>query len=159
MSDLQLPADLQSFLKHSSELVYDVDSSDVGPTSLFALRDLRLQRFPVETSSQPFWNEDPNNPGVNSYLVLAVDLVASCEEYNPAGLLLWLPIEKRYACWDESHCTMEMFMPETVWSMIEENPLWYLEASCGGDDVVTETLIPWNDHPYGNAQVYTPQSA
>lgn len=157
--DMNLPPDLVAFLSAEKELEYDVDACDAGAVTLIPLKRLKLQRFPVETSSEPWYKDDPNAPGVNSYLVLAVDLIGECnDEYDPAGLLLWLPIERRYAAWDSSHCTIDMFPVDVTWERIAADPLPYLEASLGGS-LDAERLVPWRMHPYGDKQVYKPQQA
>jgi hypothetical protein len=158
--ELNLPADLIAFLAAGKQLEYDPDTCDAGAVTLIPLAKLKPQRFPVETSGDDFRKDDPNAPGVNSYLVLAVDLIAKCNEnYDPAGLLLWLPIERRYAVWDSSHCNIDLFGEDVTWERIAADPAPYIEASCGGDpeDVPTERLVPWLSHPYGKEQVYEPQ--
>jgi hypothetical protein len=161
-SELNLPADLVAFLAAGKQLEYDPEACDAGAVTLVPLARLKLQRFPVETGGDAFRGDDPNAPGVNSYLVLAVDLVASCNgDYDPAGLLLWLPIERRYAAWDSSHCKIDVFAEEVTWERIAADPARYLEASLGGDgyDPPLERLVPWLSHPYGKKQVYKPQPA
>jgi len=160
--DPTIPADLAAFMTAGKQLEYDADACDAGAVTLVPLAELRLQRFPVETSGEDFRGRDPNAPGLNSYLVLAVDLIASCnDDYEPAGLLLWLPIERRYAAWDSSHCTIDMFADGVTWDQIAADPVAYIEASLGGGpkDSPMERLVPWVAHPYGDKQVYTPQPA
>lgn len=160
--ELNLPKDLVDFLAAGKQLEYDPDACDAGVVKLVPLAKLKPQRFPVETSGDDFRKDDPNAPGVNSYLVLAVNLIAKCNDnYNPAGLLLWLPIERRYAAWDSDHCTIDMFEAKVTWDRIATDPIPYIEASCGGgpEDSEMERLVPWLSHPYGKKQVYKPQPA
>jgi hypothetical protein len=80
------------------------------------LAELKPERSPVETSSLRVFGQDPHDPDVNSYLVLGVNLVASCTGgHEPAGLLLWLPVERRYGIRDSSHCGIQVFGPEVTW--------------------------------------------
>lgn len=158
-----LPADLVAFLTARKELEYDPKTCEPGAVTLTPLEQLKLQRFPMETSGQEYYDQDPHAPGVNSYLVLAVDLIAKCTgDFDPAGLLLWLPIERRYAVWDSSHCTIHLFAKKVTWKRIVADPAPYIDASCGGDgpeDSEMATLVPWKSHPYGKKQVYVPQPA
>ncbi|MCA9070328.1 MAG: hypothetical protein KDA84_15455 [Planctomycetaceae bacterium] len=156
---MNLPMDLVEFLSVGTQLEYDPDDCDAGVVTLLPLAELKLERFPVETSGQPFFKDDPNHPNVNSYLVLGVNLIASCDDYDPRGLLLWLPIEHRYAAWDDSHCTILVFGEQVTWDDIINNPVPYLEGSLGADgsDAPFESLVPWLSHPYGDEQVYEPQ--
>jgi hypothetical protein len=98
---------------------------------------------------------------VNSYLVLGVNLVRSCTgDYDPVGILLWLPVEKRYGVWDSSHCAIQMFGPEVTWEQIAAEPARHINAGWTGIDPTAppmEDLVPWLEHPYGTRQVYVPQ--
>jgi hypothetical protein len=163
---LELPADLVEFLSAGRQLEYDPADCDAGAVTLVSLGELTLQRFPVETSGSEHFEEDPHYPDVKSYLVLGVNLIASCTgDYEAAGLLLWLPIEKRFGIWDSSHCNISLFGPDVTWTQIVAAPADHINAgwgtwgvSYGGQPVMTE-LIPWPAHPYGTAQVYEPQPA
>lgn len=158
-ADMHLPPDLVAFFKAGKELDYDAEACDAGAVTLIPFKKLKLQRFPVETSGEEWHDDDPNAPGVNSYLVLAVDLIGTCNDnYEPAGLLLWLPVERRYASWDSSHCKIDVFGSDVTWDVIAADPLPYIEASLGGD-MPAERLVPWHAHPYGKKQVYEPQPA
>jgi hypothetical protein len=131
--------------------------------ALVPLSELKLERFPVETSGSEFFKQDPNYPRVNSYLVLGVNLTADCDGgYDAVGLLLWLPIERRYATWDSSHCTIRLFGPDVTWTKIAAAPVPHINAQWTDIDPLSPPvtdLVPWHDHPYGNEQVYEPQPA
>ncbi|MEO0476378.1 MAG: hypothetical protein AAF085_10495 [Planctomycetota bacterium] len=161
-SEMHLPGDLINFL--SSGLKFDVDESrcEAGAVQLVSLSHLHLQRYPVETSGLKVFEKDPNYPSVNSYLVLGVNLTSASSiehEGGADGILLWLPIERRFGSWDASHCTMSVFGPEVTWSRIVENPTAHINAGWQGLDPESPPmtdLIPWLNHPYHTEQVYTP---
>jgi hypothetical protein len=161
--DLALPGDLVAFLKAGKQLEYDPADCEAGAVTLLPLAKLKAQRFPVETSSLPNFEKDPHFPEVNSYLVLAVNLVKSCTGgYEPTGLLLWLPVEKRYGIWDSSHCGIRVFGPKVTWSRIAAAPAAHINAGWTGSDPKAppmKDLIPWPTHPYGDDQVYEPRPA
>ena len=75
--DLDLPADLRAFLAAGKQLEYDPVTCEAEAITLLPLSELKLERFPVETSGHPWFELDPHFPAVNSYLVLGVNLVAS----------------------------------------------------------------------------------
>jgi hypothetical protein len=159
-----LPADLSQFLAAGKQLEYDPDTCEAGAVTLLPLSELKLERFPVETSGSPFFEQDPHHPEVNSYLVLGVNLVAGCDDYEPVGLLLWLPVEKRYGIWDSSHCGISTFGPDVTWERIAVEPARHINAGwqSGDPDAFPdappmEDLVPWLHHPYGDDQVYEPQ--
>jgi hypothetical protein len=160
---LQLPADLVAFLEARRRLEYDPETCEARAVTLLPLSELKLERFPVETSGSNCFEQDPHFPDVKSYLVLGVNLVASCTaDYDPVGILLWLPVERRYGVWDSSHCTISMFGPEVTWDQIASAPAHHINAGWTGIDAEAppmEELVPWPVHPYGDRQVYTPQPA
>jgi hypothetical protein len=160
-TDLDLPADLVAFLAAGRQLEYDADTCEAGAVRLLPLAKLRLERFPVETSGLPVFEQDPHYPNVKSYLVLGVNLIARCTgDYEPVGLLIWLPVEKRYGIWDSSHCRIQVFGPDVTWAQIAAAPAHHLNAGWTGIDPAAppmEALIPWPAHPYGDKQVYEPQ--
>jgi hypothetical protein len=158
-----LPDDLVEFLAAGRRLEYDPEPCEAGAVSLLPLSALKLERFPVETSGSSFFEQDPHYPDVKSYLVLGVNLVASCTgDYDPTGLLLWLPVERRYGVWDSSHCRIQMFGPEVTWERIVAAPASHINAGWTGidpDAPPMDDLVPWPAHPYGADQVYQPQPA
>jgi hypothetical protein len=158
---LDLPADLVAFLAAGRQLEYDPATCEARAVTLLPLGGLKLERFPVETSGSAFFEQDPHFPEVNSYLVLGVNLVASCTaDYDPVGILMWLPVEKRYGVWDSSHCTIQMFGADVTWERIAAAPARHINAGWTGIDPEAppmEDLVPWLAHPYGDEQVYTPQ--
>ena len=83
-----------------------------------------------------------------------VNLVAECDDYDPCGLLMWLPIERRYAVWDHGHWYMGVFDPEQTWTDIVQSPAKYINAQWDGEDsdVPATPLKPWPIHRYGEQQ-------
>ncbi len=161
--ELRLPADLVEFLAARKQLEHGPDECEAGAVTLVPLSELRLERFPVETGSLDVYEQDPHYPDVKSYLVLGVNLVASCTgDYEPVGTLMWLPVERRYGIWDSSHCGIQVFGPEVTWGRIAAAPAPHIDA--GWTDFNTksppmEELVPWPAHPYHDQQVYEPQPA
>jgi uncharacterized protein (TIGR02996 family) len=157
--ELRLPADLVDFFAAGKQLEYDPDDCDAGAITLVPLPELRLERFPVETGDLPVYEQDPHYPDVKSYLVLGVNLVASCTgDYEGVGFLLWLPVERRYGIWDSSHCGIRFFGPEVTWKKIVADPVPHIHAMWTNPySPPVEELVPWPAHPYHTAQVYDPQ--
>jgi hypothetical protein len=163
MDELRLPADLVTFLASGRQLKYDPATCEAGALTLLPLSALKLERFPMETGKLEVFEQDPHYPGRGSYLVAGVNLVADCTGgYEPIGLLLWLPVEQRYATWDDSHCTIRVFSPDVTWERIAADPVPHINAQWTGIDPEsppTEDLVPWPAHPYSERQVYQPQPA
>jgi hypothetical protein len=162
-SEQKLPPELIQFLRNREQLQYDPEPCEAGAITLHPLTQLKLERFPVETSGSDDFEQDPHYPEVNSYLVPGINLVASCTgDYDPEGLLLWLPVEKRYGVWDPSHCAITMFGPEVTWDQIVAAPAAHINAGwweMDGESPPVTFLVPWPNHPYSDAQVHTPQPA
>jgi hypothetical protein len=160
---LQLPVDFVAFLNSGRQLLYDPATCEAGAVTLLPLTDLKLERFPVETGSLEVYEQDPHYPEKNSYLVLGVNLVAACTGgYEATGLLLWLPVERRYGIWDSSHCGIRVFGPEVKWERIAADPVPHINAGWTDIDESSppmEDLVPWPVHPYHHHQVYEPQPA
>jgi hypothetical protein len=162
---MEIPTELLEFVGAGKQLEYEPDTCEAGMVKIYSLSNLKYERFPVETSDSKLFKQDPNYPSTNSYLVLGVNLVESCtNDYDPVGILLWLPIEKRYGVWDVSHCTIIMFGDEITWENIVATPSDYINAGwfSPGDPKLPEVseLLPWlNNHPYSKEQLYEPQPA
>ena len=142
---------------------YEPAACEAGAITLVRLADLKLERFPVETGSLGVFEQDPHYPERNSYLVLGVNLVADCTGgYDAAGLLMWLPVERRFGIWDSSHCGIQVFGPEVTWARIAADPVPHINAGWSSIDESSppmEDLVPWPAHPYHNRQVYALQDA
>jgi hypothetical protein len=163
MEPLKLPDDLLAFLTAGRGLEYDPATCEAGAVSLVPLGELKLERFPMETGGLAEFPQDPHYPKRGSYLVAGVNLTAECTNgYEAAGLLLWLPVESRYATWDDSHCTIRVFGPEITWEQIATAPAQILNAQWSGIDPNSPpmtALVPWPKHPYSERQLYHPQPA
>ncbi len=149
--ELKLPAELVAFLQAGKELQYDPDDCDTGLVTLLPFEALKLQYFPCDYGHGLVDSEeDPHLDDSGCYTVTGVNLIATCEEYDPEGLLLWLPLEQRFAAWDSDHRHMEVFAKSVTWASIVADPGPHLEASCGGEgnDPPFDRLKPWLAHPF-----------
>jgi hypothetical protein len=158
MDSLQLPSDLIAFLSAGRQLQYDPANCEAGAVTLVPLTELKLERFPMETGSLEVFEQDPYFPQQGSYLVSGVNLTATCTNGHEAiGLLLWLPLERRYATWDSSHCTIQVFGPEVTWEQITAAPAAHINAQWSDMDPESppvQDLIPWPAHFYSEKQIH-----
>lgn len=163
MESLQLSADLVAFLTTGRRLEYDPAGCEAGAVTLVPLADLKLERFPMETGGLAEFTRDPHDPRRGSYLVAGVNLTADCTGgYEAVGLLLWLPVARRYGTWDGSHCTIRVFGPEVTWERIAAAPAPHINAQWSGIDPASPPvtdLVPWPAHPYSERQLHHPQPA
>lgn len=144
MIDL-LPDDLVLFLRSGQQPQYDADSCEAGNVRLHALHQLVVEYFPMD----PTDDDDPHAGENGSYLVKGVSLVASCDDYDPEGLLLWLPLDRRYGIWDGEHGTLMVFSPTVSWTQIASDLPRYINAGWAIDG--SEPVAPlsaWDRHPH-----------
>ena len=153
MTDLNLRDDLVAFLRAGKQPEYDPATCDAGTITLLSLDQLKVEFFPM-TSDSP---EDPHAGDEGSYLVRAVSLVASCDDYDPVGLLLWLPLDGRYGLWDGEHGTLRVFGAEVTWSEIAGDLPKHLNAHWGPEGAApVSDLVPWGRHSYNPEQLSHP---
>jgi hypothetical protein len=157
--DLQLPHDLIAFLNAGGELAYDPEECDAGRVELVSLPALRLQHFPYDPEGTPLVTSDPLAAAVGCYLVPGVSLIATSEDYNPVGLLLWLPDERRYGTWDDSHNEIRIFGERVSWARIAANPARCLNLAIVMEDdeeFPQELLVPSPRYRFHEPCVYEP---
>ncbi|MEX0725377.1 MAG: hypothetical protein WEB58_22395 [Planctomycetaceae bacterium] len=159
MRSLDLPDDLSSFLKDRRQVDYDPKKCEAGVISFHPLDQLRLQYFPVfsqnlDGDTAP---DDPHADELGCYLVQGVSLIASCDDYEPIGLLNWMPIEKQYGIWDASHNGLVLLGSDVTWTQIARDLPRYINAGWNLKGSAPTTAIrPWEKHPFNGEQVFEP---
>ncbi len=158
MAELNLPEDLVTFLREGRQLEYDPATCEAGGVTLRSLETLKIQLFPMDTQSTEVAEKDPRGGEGGCYLVEAVDLIGACTgDYEPEGLLLWLPRDKRFGTWDSSHTVIRAFGPSVTWSKIVQKPAQHINSQWGDlmpGAVRSSPLSPWRYHTYNEDQVY-----
>lgn len=153
MSGFNLPDDLIAFLRAGNQPEYDPTTCEAGAVILSPLDQLKAEFFPMTSED----SADPHAGEGGSYLVTGVSLIASCENYDPIGLLLWLPLDGRYGTWDGEHGTLRVFEPDAKWSEMAGDLPRYVNAQWGLDgSVPVSDLIPWPRHTYNPEQLHHP---
>ncbi len=143
-----LPDDLINFLRQSRQLEYDVPNSTIGPIRMKTEKDLELNTISFYPATQSII-DDPYSDLDGLYIAEVIDLISESEDYDPEGLLCWVPSLKSYACIDAEHGTVLKFM-DTTWSDISENPIAYLDAQWDfvSIDTKSEIILPWLHFPF-----------
>lgn len=147
MQNLNLPQDLVKFFRFGKQLTYNPERCEVGCVKLFTLSQLSLGRVYVDSEESPLAKNDPHVGEYGYYSVPAVDLVASCEGYNPKGILIWLPDFELFGTWDGDHWDVRVF-PGVTWTGIVSNPIKYINAQWYPDEIANEFLVPWHKYPF-----------
>jgi hypothetical protein len=153
MGDLNLCDDLVEFLRAGRQLRYDPGVCEVGTVTMLPLDALRVELFPM-TETGP---EDPHRGESGCWLVRGVSLLATCEAYDPVGLLLWLPLDERYGTWDGEHGTLRVFAADVNWQQVASDFPRYINAQWDLDGAALLTdLTPWQRHTYNAEQAHHP---
>jgi hypothetical protein len=151
MDSLQLPDDLIAFLDAGRQLEYDPATCEAGAVTLLPRSMLKLSTFGAQCGGTPHEADDPHK-GLGVYLVPGVDLVGSCTgDYEPEGLLVWLPGERSFGVWDSSHDYLLVFGPSVSWSQIVGSPSRYINSQWEFEDLVrapADFLVPWPRYPH-----------
>src|SRR2546430_8208832 len=152
-SKLSLPDDLRRFLAARRALKYDPKKCECGRVTLLRPQQLRLRPFTIITDEMQHVYGDPHR-GKGCYVVPAINLVATCEHYDPDGILIWIPRERMFASWDSDHHVIQVlvarhergesaFIEAATWTDILGDPARYLGAQWGHDATTRKTLVPW----------------
>ena len=160
MPSLNLPAYLVEFLAAGKQLVYDPEECEAGAIRLLPLDRLKLELFPmfIDSDMKELYDSNPHKGDNGYYLVAGVNLVAECDDYDPCGLLMWLPVERRFATWDGDHWYIGVFGAEQTWTEIVKSPARHINAQWVGafsNSVPATPLQPWPLHRYSR-QLYGP---
>ena len=155
LSLLRLPDDLIQFLDAGHQLEYDPEKCEAGRVRLKHRSELTLRTFGacLGGTGSPHEGEDPH-PGPGVYLVPGVDLIASCtEDYQPEGLLVWLPDEKSFGTWDPCHDHLLSFGEDVRWSDIARSPDRFINAQWPSfydefERAPAEYVVPWPKYPH-----------
>ena len=108
---------------------------EVGTVTLFAPDELALKMFTI-------YKKD----GFNKDKFRGVDLVKSCKDYDPEGVMVWFPALKVYGQWDCDHHEIIVF-PGVTWTDIAKAPKRYFNAQWEPDDVLHRYLQPRKAKP------------
>lgn len=113
----EIPKDYDEILND-----YNYNEAEPGAVGLISPEDLKVEEV---------WIEGPIS-GRSYYAIPAINLVSSCEGYDPEFILCYLPNEQKYATWDCDHWVLHCF--ENIgWVDIKKNPIKFLNAQWSGD--------------------------
>ena len=141
-----LPTDLREYLGCEKYLDYDTNECVAGKVTLKRLRSLRIESIYVDSEGSPLEKSDPNANKKGYYAVPAVSLLARCEGFDPAGILVWLPDQLSYGTWDNDHWDLLVF-PHVTWTDIAKNPVPFINAQWQ-HGIAFEYFVPWNQYKF-----------
>jgi hypothetical protein len=145
VQQLGLPSDLVEFLQCGKRLEYDPSRTEARLVVLKPYSHLRPDQFYVTTEGTAVESQDPHGGEDGYYIVNAVDLVGECDNYDPVGILAWLPEFRCYGCWDIDHGKALVF-PTAAWTDIVANPPKFIDAQWSYPSElagIAEDMRPW----------------
>jgi hypothetical protein len=142
-----LPKDLTEFLTHDLPLKYNARKCECGQVTLVPLGKHLIGEVWVDPDNSKFPTQSPHAGKTGYYAIPAINLIATCEAYDPEFILLWLPESEMYGCWDCDHWELLVF-PKATWSNIAGDPLQYINAQWHPQTQVSEILVPWPKYPF-----------
>ncbi|QGJ70943.1 Hypothetical protein PBC10988_26460 [Planctomycetales bacterium 10988] len=143
---MELPSDLIKFLQEGKQLEYQVEDCECGSVKLLPLGKHFYDKLEVDGQSLYGIAEDPNEGIHGYYIVPAINLIASCEDYGPEHILSWIPDLNLYITYDVDHQGILAF-PKATWQDIATNPLRYLNAQWDSPSI-GEPFVPWPRYPF-----------
>lgn len=142
----KLPPEVLEFLKAGKSLDYDVSKSTVGPIRFVDSSRVKVEEIEVTSDNSNVGEFDPYDFLGGSYHVDVINLVAESADYDPFGILGWVPVYRAFGSWDVEHRTLLLFETAT-WSDIVRDPRRYLDEQWVGDGV-GRTPFLWLTLPF-----------
>ena len=141
-----IPNDLWEFLVAGKQLDYSVELCEAGKVVLQAPGRLTVEPVFIDSEGSPLDSVDPNAGVKGYYAVPAISLLASCENFDPEGILIWLPDQSCYGTWDCDHWDVFTFGSVT-WMEIVRDPVPFINAQWK-HEIECEYLIPWDRYEF-----------
>ena len=135
-----LPDDLRSYLA-SAQLEWQLSGGEIRELTLYSESELQQKTFDVysyELFIKGTLQTDPDE--TREYI--GFDLVKTCKNYSPEGVLVWFPTLNEYGAWDCDHHAIITY-PDVTWSQIAADPTWYVNGQWYPEKVRHRKLNPW----------------
>jgi hypothetical protein len=142
----ELPSDCLRFLEAGQHLDYCADGTSIGRIHLKHASELiarvaRLHPDGQGTIDDPYACLDGN------YAVELIDLARESDDYDPEGLLCWIPSIESFGSVDEEHSTVISYTGAD-WNDIVRDPVGHLDSQWGLGSVLVDQVLPWLSFPF-----------
>jgi len=129
MLEEELPDDLVEFLESERRLEYDASACEIG---VFAFRTLaEVQEIDLIVSDKDHESK---------CTIHALDLVKSCEVYDPRGILVYIPSMRKYGSYDSEQELLITYRGMS-WSDFLSDPARYVNAAWDFDPEIAEATF------------------
>ncbi len=129
----ELPDDLVAFLKTNRLLTYDAATCEIGVFTLRALDEVQEIEFAVRAE---------NGDAVST--MRGLNLLKSCEDYDPRGMLIYIPSLRKYGSYDGEKRSLVTYRGMS-WSNFLDNPARYINAAWIEDVRIAEETFNESD--------------
>jgi len=122
----ELPDDLLEFLQSDRRLAYDAAACEIGAFTLRALDEIEEIELLISAES---------DDGV--CVMRGLDLVKTCGEYDPRGMLVYIPSLRKYGSYDAEKKSLITYR-DMSWSDFCADPARYVNAGWIDDSEIAE---------------------
>ena len=136
-----LPEDLIAHLSDAANRSLTLSDGEIRELTYYAPDDAPLKTFEVDSyqlHNEGLLDHDPEEQRKFS----GYDLIATCNAYDPEGILIWFPEWSRYGSWDCDHLSIITY-PDVTWTQIAADPTWYVNGQWYPEKVKHERVNPW----------------
>jgi hypothetical protein len=124
----ELPDDLVEFLESNRRMEYDASACEIGAFEIRTLNEVEE----IDLTLSGAGNESPCS-------IRALDLIKSCELYDPRGMLVYIPALRKYGSYDSEGLSLITYRGMS-WSDFSAAPARYINAAWVLDrDIAEET--------------------
>lgn len=138
---IELPSDCLRFLEAGQQFAYCPDGTSIGRIHLKHAGELVARMARLHPDGQGVI-DDPYAHLDGNYAVELIDLVRESDDYDPEGLLCWIPAIKSFGSVDEEHSTAISYTG-AAWSDIVRDPIGHLDSQWGLGSVPVNQVLPW----------------
>lgn len=144
-----IPIDLRNFLcEFSAEEIKcegaNCSHYEIDRLSVYHPEDLFMHQYELDTYEYFNTYGEKGKLPKQRYTISGVPLVASCDDYDPEGILIYFPQYKKYGTWDPDHLIIGLY-PSDSWESIKNDLFLYVNSLWFPGKVPMSLLRPWTE--------------
>jgi predicted RNA-binding Zn-ribbon protein involved in translation (DUF1610 family) len=122
----ELPDDLLEFLESDRRLKYDASACEIGVFTFRAADEIEEITLTVSAEDEE-----------SACVIRALDLLKSCDAYDPRGMLVYIPSMRKYGSYDSEKRSLITYRGMS-WSAFLADPARYINAGWSADTEIAE---------------------
>jgi hypothetical protein len=144
-----IPEGLVQFLEKYSQKRIECNPSIKGKVEIewfttYPPKALKISSFKIDTYEYHLNHDEPGEDPELKYEITGIDLISSCDDYYPEGILIYFPQFSEFGSWDCDHGIITMY-PDAQWEKIRANLFNYVNGQWYPERVNHYLLRPWAD--------------